>query len=82
MGCHALGKKSFDYNRGLRNKRTSVKDHPHFGKGQRKGEPNPYGEELKAWQEQKSARAARLGKQILGLLLLALLGIVLWVSLQ
>ncbi|EMR02033.1 hypothetical protein [Cesiribacter andamanensis] len=77
MGFSQLGKNSFEHNRSLRNRRTSVQDHPYFGKGQRKGEPNPYGEELKAWQAQKSARAARLRKQIFVCILLAMLGFVL-----
>jgi type IV secretory pathway TrbF-like protein len=77
MGFSSLGKASFDHNRLLRNKRTAIKDHPYFGKGERQGDPNPYGEELRVWQEQKARNASRLRKLIFALLAGLMLGVVL-----
>lgn len=60
MGIAALGKDSFEHNQKLRKNRTSLKDHPHFGKGElRKAAPNPFSQELSQWQVEKEVKASQ-----------------------
>lgn len=81
MGFASFGKDLFAQNRSMRNRRMSVKEHPYFGKGKRHGTLNPYGEELKAWQQLKKARATRMRRYIFSFILLMMVLLALFVVL-
>ena len=82
IGLSRQGKTSFEHNRTLTSRRSPLGENPYAGKGERKGEPNPFGRELEAWQARRRATAARLRRRLFlligGLMLLVVLLAALW----